>query len=304
MPSPETGKRSIFSKIYDSRRDYLYVLPAAVLLLCVLFVPLLGTFYTSFFSTDSLGQRKEFNNLNNFRFLFEDLIFWQSLGQTFLYLLIVISITLVVSTLVSLALNEAFLGQKVFRSLLLLPWAMSLSIASTIFYYMFNELFGTINGILMQLAVIREPIAWLAYQKTAFTAILIVGIWVQIPFTAIVLLSGLQAIDTSIYEAASIDGVRGFQKFRYITFPVMKRVFLTVTILDTIYVFNFNSFIIVWTITRGGPVHYTDVAISYLYKKAFHFLKFGDASAMATFFFLLLLMMSITYVKYIYKEEL
>jgi multiple sugar transport system permease protein len=156
----------------------------------------------------------------------------------------------------------------------------------------------------MSAGIITEPIAWLAYQKPAFIAIVLIGIWVQIPFTAIILLSGLQAIPSYLYESAALDGVNAFQRFRFITFPLMKTVFLTVTILDTIYIFNFNSFVIVWTMTRGGPVHYTDVAISYLYKKAFQFLEFGVASAMAAVFFLFLLVMSIVYVKFIYREEL
>jgi multiple sugar transport system permease protein len=297
-------RKSIFQRAYESRRDYLYILPAAFMLIGVLFLPLAGTFYTSFFSTTPLGARQHFDGFHNFSFLLDDPIFWQCLAQTFLYLIIVLAVTLFLATLVALVLDETFWGQKLFRSLLLLPWATSLSVAAITFVYMFNELFGTINGILVNAHIISEPIAWLAHKDTAFFAIVIVGIWVQIPFTAIILLSGLNSIDPFLYEAASMDGVKALQKFKYIIFPSMKSVFLTVTVLDTIYVFNFNSFVISWTMTRGGPVNYTDVAISYLYKKAFQFLDFGVASAMATIFFLLLLLMSIAYVKLIYREEM
>ena len=174
-------------------------------------------------------------------------------------------------------------------------------ISALLWRWLFNSEYGMVNKLLRDIHIIKNNIQWLAFPRTSFSAMIFVGIIVSIPFTTITLLAGLQSIPSELYEAARVDGANKIKIFFKITLPLLKPVFFIVTTLNFIYIFN--SFPIIWVITRGNPANQTDIMITYLYKKAFYYQDFGIASALSVITFLLLLTFSILYAWLLYRGE-
>jgi multiple sugar transport system permease protein len=211
-----------------------------------------------------------------------------------------VAATIVISLFLALALNQKFVGRKVTRAVLLLPWAASLMISALLWRWLFNGDYGTVNRLLMDLSIIKESIYWLDAPKLSFPSMIFVGIIVSIPFDTITFLAGLQSIPQELYEASRVDGANRIKTLTKIILPLMKPVFFIVTTLEVIY--TFNSFPIIWILSRGNPANQTDIIITYLYKKAFLYQDFGIASALSVFIFLLLLLFSILYARILYRE--
>jgi multiple sugar transport system permease protein len=210
-----------------------------------------------------------------------------------------------ISTLLSLGiaslLNREFPGRRLVRAALIIPWAVSLIITSVIWKYILDYNYGILNLILTKLHLIDHNIYWLAEPSVSFPAMIGVGIFVTIPFTSFVILSGLQSISADLYESAGVDGASSWGKFYHITLPLLKQPLTISTVLNTIYVFN--SFPIIWSMTKGDPVNQTDTIITYLYKLAFLSHKMGDAAAVSVISFALLLVFSIVYVTIAMRRE-
>lgn len=284
---------------------YLCLLPAGVLVCTVVFYPILRTLYASFCDVDKLGNPGRFGTLANYRWLLDDEVFVKLVvPHTLIWTFAVVSLTIVISIGVALVLNENLPGRRLMRALVLLPWATSLVISAAVWKWVLHPSQGPLNGLLLNLGLINlgaEP-AWLAYPKTALCMIILVGIWVSIPFTSVVVLAGLQSITDDLYEAATIDGAGLWQRFRSITLPLLRPVLLVAVLLNTIYVFN--SFPIIWTLTQGGPANETHIIVTYLYKTALWNRDYGPGYAMAVLTFIFLLAFSVLYTRVYAKEGL
>lgn len=280
---------------------YLCILPSLVLITAIIFYPVIKTFINSFFAIDLYGNIKHFAGFNNFKRLFKEDTFAVIFINTFYWTLGIIIPTIIISLILSLALNNRFFGRKFARAILILPWAASTMISALLWRWLFNSEYGMVNKLLRDIHIIKNNIQWLAFPKTSFSAMIFVGIIVSIPFTTITLLAGLQSIPSELYEAARVDGANKIKIFFKITLPLLKPVFFIVTTLNFIYIFN--SFPIIWVITRGNPANQTDIMITYLYKKAFYYQDFGIASALSVITFLLLLTFSILYAWLLYRGE-
>jgi multiple sugar transport system permease protein len=165
----------------------------------------------------------------------------------------------------------------------------------------YNNDFGLLNHTLRASGFWSDPPIWLAYPRSAFFATLYVDIWIGIPFMALVHLAGLQAIPQELYEAAQVDGVNLWQKFRYVTLPLLKRIMLIATLLSVLW--TFNDFNVIYILTKGGPAGSTDILITFIYKHSFEFLKFGTAAAMAIMTFVILLAVSLVYAYFYFRDE-
>jgi multiple sugar transport system permease protein len=161
--------------------------------------------------------------------------------------------------------------------------------------------YGSLNLLLRKLGIIEENIYWLAKASSSFPAMIWVAILVTIPFTSFLLLAGLQSISKDLYEAADVDGAGGWSRFMHITLPLLKSPLTVSVVLNTIYVFN--SFPIVWSITKGDPVNKTDLVTTYLYKLAFQSYKMGQAAAVSVISFVILLIFAIVYVSLSFRKE-
>ena len=245
-----------------------------------------------------------FGTLANFRAVLGSSVFrHQIIPQTLIWTAAVVIVTIVVSLFVAVVLNERLAGRRLMRALIMLPWATSLVISAAVWEFILHPTQGPLNGILTALHIVSgSGPAWLARPGLAFVCVIIVGIWVSIPFTSIVLLAGLQSIPDSIYEAALIDGAGGWRRFRTMTLPLLRPVLLVAVLLNVIYVFN--SFPIIWTLTQGGPANGTHIIVTYMYQTAISQRDYGQGYAMAVLTFLFLLVFSLIYTRFHAKEAL
>jgi len=183
----------------------------------------------------------------------------------------------------------------------MLPWAMSLAMSAIVWKWTFNGQFGMLNYLLETFGVLDKPFVWLATAEHAFKIEIFVGIVVSIPFTVTILLGGLSSIPRDIYEAAEVDGATGLQRFRRLTLPLLKPFINIALVLNIIYVFN--SFPIIWVMTRGGPNNGTHILITYIYQRAFEFGKIGQGAAGSVIMLIILLTFSILYLAIMREKE-
>ena len=180
------------------------------------------------------------------------------------------------------------------------PWATTLIVQASIWKFIIDTDYGTLNTLLMRLGIIDHAINWTPTAGAYFAWEIACGIFVTIPFVTFTVLSGLQSIDASYYEAAAVDGASYWQKMFRITIPLVRPNLTISTILNIIYVFN--SFPIIWTITKGDPANRTDTLVTYLYKLAFYNGKQGQAAAVSVIGFLILLLCASLYMVSVLKK--
>ena len=188
-------------------------------------------------------------------------------GNTVVWVAVVVGVTLVISLALAQFLNLDFPGRRVVRWALIVPWAASLVMTSKLFVWIYDYYFGVLNHALTRVGVLSAPVDWLGDDQTVMGAMIAVGVFVSLPFTTYVLLAGLQTIPGEVYEAARVDGASAWRTYRSVTLPLLRPALLVATVLNIIYVFN--SFPIVWTLNDRNPGFGHDTTITYMYKIAF-----------------------------------
>lgn len=280
---------------------YLCLLPALLLLSLVLYVPIGQTVLNAFYELDRYGNKTGWAGFANFRTTMEDAEFRFAFKNTLLWTFAVVSLTLLVSFVAALFLHRKFVGRRIARAILVLPWASSLVISALVWRYLLDGELGPVNALLGKLHLIKEPIYWLATRTTSFPAMIFVAVFVSVPFTTTVFLAGLQAIPHELMEAARVDGASPRRVLQHVTLPHLSDVLAIATIINVIHVFN--SFPIVWTMTHGDPAGTTDIIMTHLYKKAFTDQQFAVASAEAVIVFIALLAFSLLYTFMMRKQD-
>ena len=277
------------------------IAPSLLLALFIIGYPIFDLVRTATYEVNRFGQLRDFIGLGHFAELFADPVFQESLWRTLIWTAGVVLGTIAISVPVALILNEDFAGRGLARVIVMLPWAISLTMTAIVWRWTLNGQAGMLNATLFQLGVIDRPIEWLAVADTAFPMEIAIGILVSIPFTTTVFLGGLSSVPEDIYEAARIDGATGGQRFRYLTLPLLRPFINIALVLNIIYVFN--SFPIIWVLTQGGPANSTDILVTYLYKLAFRFGRLGEASAVSLVMFGALLAFTIVYALMLMRGE-
>jgi len=277
------------------------ILPSLLLPLLIIAYPIFDVFRASTHYVSRLGMIRGFIGFDNFVALFEDPIFIESLIRTIWWTLFVVGGTQLIAIPVALILSEDFWGRSVVRVIIMLPWAMSLAMSAIVWKWTFNGQFGMLNYLLETFGVLDKPFVWLATAEHAFKIEIFVGIVVSIPFTVTILLGGLSSIPRDIYEAAEVDGATDLQRFRRLTLPLLKPFINIALVLNIIYVFN--SFPIIWVMTRGGPNNGTHILITYIYQRAFEFGKIGQGAAGSVIMLIILLTFSILYLAIMREKE-
>jgi multiple sugar transport system permease protein len=258
---------------------FLLIAPSLVLGIMILGYPFFEILRLSVSNVSRFGIVRGYAGLDNFRAVLADPIFRGALGRTFTWVIGVVGGTLVASMPVALVLRNDFYGRGLARTLIMLPWSISLAMAAVVWLWSFNADYGMVNATLMQFGLLRSSVQWMARPETAFPMEILVGIVVSIPFTSTLLLGGLSSIPTDIYEAAAIDGARGAQSFRHITVPLLWPFINIALVLNVIGVFN--SFPIIWIMTAGGPDNSTHILVTYLYELSFRLGRPGPAAAVS-----------------------
>ncbi|MBQ6594746.1 MAG: sugar ABC transporter permease [Clostridia bacterium] len=265
---------------------YLWLLPSILLLAVFVVFPIIVVFRLSLSEISPAGVVGEYNHFQNFKDVFKDPNFGTVMLNTFVWVVLVVGLSTVIGFITAMVLNTKFHGRKIARSIVVFPWATSLVIQASIWNYIIKYEYGNLNNVLLNLGIIREAVNWRMSYQVEFLWECGVGIFVTIPFVAFTILAGLQAIDMELYEAATVDGAGFWNKLVHITIPMVKPSLTVCTVLNIIYVFN--SFPIIYTITKGAPANKTDTLITYLYMQAFQYKNKGMATAMSVIGFLVL----------------
>ena len=274
---------------------WLLVLPSLVLALAVILYPFWEILRLSVSEVSRFGQMRGFVGGANFARVLTDPVFLAALLRTLEWTVAVVGGTVLISTGVALVLQQDFWGRGVARTLVLLPWAISLSMAAIVWLWAFDGDHGMVNATLRQLGLLDSNVQWMARAGTAFPIEIGVGILVSIPFTTTILLGGLSSIPGDIYEAAAIDGASRAQAFRHLTLPLLSGFVNIAIVLNVIYVFN--SFPIIWVMTQGGPDNSTHILVTYLYEVAFRIGRPGPAAAVSLVMLAIVFAFTMIYVR-------
>jgi multiple sugar transport system permease protein len=280
---------------------YALILPGFLLAALIVLWPLyqLGVISTS--EVNRFGQLRGFVGLENFVEVFNDPDFTGALWRTLIWTFGIVFGALAISFPVAMILHQDFYGRGVARVIVMLPWAVSVTMTAIVWRWALNGESGMLNSGLRGLGIIDSNVQWLAQAATAFPVQILIGILVTVPFTTTIFLGGLSSINDDLYEAARLEGSPPLQTFRRITFPLMRPFVNIAVVLNTIYVFN--SFPIIWATTQGGPANSTDILVTYLYKLGFRYGKLGEASALSLMMFALLLAFTLLYVYLASRKE-
>ncbi|RHW36306.1 sugar ABC transporter permease [Lysinibacillus yapensis] len=288
---PEINYESVKRKqrIRTFAKGMLFLLPSLLLFGVFLFYPLFKTLYLSFFLTNARGETTVFVGLQNYLGMFASPIFHQSMKSTFLFVLYTVPTTIIIALFLAVLANEKLKGIGFFRTIFTSTMGISVAAASVFWLYLFHPSIGFINGILEMIGM--ESIGWLTDPKWALIAVAVTTIWMNLGFTFLVLLGGLQSIDSYLYESADIDGASYFYKLRRITIPMLSPTLffvITVTIINA-----FQTFGQIDILTQGGPQNTTNLIVYSIYREAFTNYQFGTASAQAIVLFVIILIMTI-----------
>lgn len=269
------------------RTAYLFLAPAVLVMLAVVLYPFLYNIAISFSNMSLYHLRDpEFIGLAHYKTIFLEKEIWTIFGKTIVWTVVNVAAHLTLGIGLAMLLNQEIRGRAWFRALLILPWAMPQYITALTWKGMFNYEYGAIN--LMLKAVHLPPVPWLANETWAFIAPILANVWLGFPFMMVVALGGLQSIPKELYEAAQLDGANWWYRFRRITLPMLKPVLAPAAILGTIW--TFNNLNVIWLVTnQGEPADKTHILVTYVYKAAFHYYRYGYAAAFSIVIFLILL---------------
>ncbi len=274
-------------KILQKAEPYLWIMPSIVLMATFIIVPIFYVFRMAFSEVSRTGKIRGFNGFENFINVIENPAFGIVLRNTIVWTIVVVCLSTILGFILALILNNQFKGRKIARAIVVFPWATTLVIQASVWKFIIDTDYGALNTLLKTLGIISTNINWTPTPAAFFAWEIACGIFVTIPFVCFTVLSGLQSIDGSLYEAATVDGANYWQKLFNITLPLVKPSLTVSTVLNIIYVFN--SFPIVWTMTKGDPANMTDTLVTYLYKLAFYNGRQGEAAAVSVIGFVILL---------------
>ena len=280
-----TGKSASSAGVGRKRRrvseetllGWLFLVPAfLVLAIMVAYPALIGFGYS--LSNKMLGMPKyDFVGLDNYISILKNSDMLMAYIRAFIFSITSVAIKLPLGLGVALLLNQSFRVRGIVRGIVLLPWALPLIVGVLIWVWMYNDLFGVINYLLMSAHITREPLYFLGSKALAMPSIIIVNIWRGFPFFAVNILAGLQSIPDELYEAGRVDGASRWQLFWNITLPGLRTVILVTTLLS--FIWTTNDFTTVYTLTGGGPGTATMTFPVLTWKTAFNAYELGKAAA-------------------------
>ena len=270
--------------------------PALLLIVLVVVWPAIELIRISLTKITSAGTLEGFNGLGNYRLLFENPDLKAIAIRTVIWVLSVVSLTILISLPLAQLINQNFPGRKFVRWAMIVPWAASVVMTSIIWKWMLDLTSGEFNLTLQQLGLQNgQPVDWLRDPRYSFFVLVWIAVFVSIPFTTFVILAGLQSIPHDIVEAAQVDGACSWQVYRGIKFPLLRNSLLIATIINLINVFN--SFPIIWALTRGGPGYDTDTMITFAYKMAFVEYNMGPSTALGVVNFAFIMLIVLIYLR-------
>lgn len=287
-------------RISDSKYGIILSTPGLLIIIALIIFPVITLFVTSFLRYTSFHP-VTFWGLKNFKYIFNDRLFWLGLRKTVVYTVGVTGLTFCGGMLIALALSNITKGSGFFRSLVMFPWAVPLVISGFIWKWIFNPNVGIFSDILMKLGLRDEPLSVFSSAALAMVGCIIADAWVRMPFMCIFILAGIEGIQVELYEAAKIDGADSISSFRYITLPLIKGMALVGLLITSM--FTFRTIDVIFSMTEGGPARATYVLGLYIIDQLWRRVNYGTASAAGVIMFLIILVFATFYVYQIFKEE-
>lgn len=273
-------KPSLLHSLQHSRAalGVLFMLPAAILLLLFLTYPLgLGVWLG--FTDERIGRTGVFIGLENYEYLWDDSVFWLAVFNTLLYTSVASVLKFGLGLWLALILNEKLPFKAFFRAIVLLPWVVPTVLSAIAFWWIFDAQFSIISWALERMGLIDSPINFLGDPTNARASVIAANVWRGIPFVAITLLAGLQTISPSLYEAATLDGATPWQRFRFVTFPLLTPIIAIVMTFSVL--FTFTDFQLIYVLTRGGPVNATHLMATLSFQRGISGGNLGEGAAIA-----------------------
>jgi len=262
--------------------------------------PLLRGIYLGF--TDyRLGDAISFNGFDNYAQLFNDEYFWDSFKIGMIWTFIVTALQVSLGLGLALLLNNKIKFVSLYTVLILIPWATPPIIRGILWRQMYEPNAGAVNILLTDLGLITAPINWLTSFEYVIPAVIVAGVWGEISKAAIFLLAGLQTISNDLYEASKIDGAGLWDQFWHITLPVLKPVLAAIVSLT--FMWNFNTFGIIWVLTQGGPGGMTRLPMLAAYEEGFRYGYIGYAAAIGNVMVIILSLMLFMYIRVQLRER-
>ena len=267
-------------RLLDNRNflGLLFMLPAAVLLLTFLTYPLgLGLWLG--FTDAKIGRAGHWIGIENFLSLFDDSLARLSLFNTLFYTVVASIVKFVLGLWLALLLNRSLPCKAFLRAVVLLPFIVPTALSAIAFWWIYDAQFSVVSWALTRLGVIDRYIDFLGEPWMARMSVILANVWRGVPFVAICLLAGLQTIAPSLYEAAALDGATEFQKFRYVTMPLLTPIIAVVMTFSVL--FTFTDFQLIYVLTRGGPLNATHLMATLSFQRAIPGGNLGEGAALA-----------------------
>ena len=287
-PPPSLEKRY-------ARIGVVLIAPTVLVFCAVILYPLISAIYLSLFSIYTPTLAGEWVGVDNYTALLASGDFWNAALNTLIWTVGTLMLQLVFGVAMALLLNQSIVFQSLARSLVLFPYFLSTVVAVLVWRWLFNDLYGILNHVLLIAGLIDAPVNWLGQMPNAMISIILVGAWKYFPFVVIVVLARLQSIPEQLYEAATIDGAGPFQRFTDITLPQLRDVLVVVVLLRAIW--DFKEFDLSYLMPGGGPVRATQTLSLLVYEEAFRLNRMGMASTYAVAMMLVLLGFTLVYLR-------
>jgi multiple sugar transport system permease protein len=272
---------------------YALVFPAMAMVLAFIIYPVGEVIRLSFTNTSLLTRRSDFVGLQSYERVLADELIGQVVRNTAIWVAANTVLTLLIGLVVGYFMSFNFVINRLLRASILIPWVLPGVIAVAAWQWMYHAELGVINDLLKRLGVIQEGVAWLGEPGLVIYALVVVAVWRHLPFSALVISAAVQAIPSSLLEAATIDGANAWQRFRHVVLPALSYTLTIIGILTLIW--SMNDLVTVWGSTRGGPANASEILSTYIYQVGFTSFRFGLSSALSVINFLLLLAASISY---------
>lgn len=297
----DTSGRAVREKIIG----FMFVMPALIYMLVLIGYPIVYNIILSFQDISVFNMapemEKKFIGFENYKAVLQNDTMLPAVKNTLFYTGVCLAVQFSLGLLFALLFNKKFALAKPLRGILVVSWLMPVTVTALLFKYMLSPDVGIINIILQWLGIIKEPVSWLQNESTAIWGPIIANTWVGVPFNMLLLSTGLSNIPDDVYESASIDGANALQKFVRITLPLLRPAMMSVLVLG--FVYTFKVFELIFVMTGGGPVNATEVFATYAYKQSFSYFYFGQGAAVANILLIILLLVSLLYLRLMNKEE-
>ena len=278
---------------------YLMIAPVQLLLLLVIGIPSLFVFWQGM-TEFSYGQPAVFVGFSNYTRVLTDPAFWRAFTNTFIIVNVVVYLEIAAAIGIAVLFAGGVPARRLMIAVVLAPYAVSEVVAVVMWRFMLEPDVGIVTQLLETLGL--PSLSWPINRWHALTVIVLLSVWLHLPFTAMILYSARISIPLELYEAARSDGASPLQIFRHVTFPMLIPAILIALLFR--YVFAFRIFGEVWLLTRGGPAGSTEVLATYLYRHSFRYLELGKASAIGWLMLIATLLIASVYLRQVYKRML